>query len=109
LRADLATGLHQRRRTAGRRVGFRSDRRVCLHRTLRGYHNQELMPAAVAGGGATHTHCWIANPPKLGETPACTSSRLTACSAKGLLRTETLWVAFITIVSRMVSRRSLLA
>ena len=40
LRADLAAGLPQRRRAAGRRVGVRPDPRLRLYGALRGPHDQ---------------------------------------------------------------------
>ena len=44
--ADLAARLHQRRRAARRRIGFRPDPAVSLHRALRGHHAQGRRDAA---------------------------------------------------------------
>ena len=41
LRADLAAGLHQRRRAAGRGIRVRADPGLRLYRSLRGHHDQE--------------------------------------------------------------------
>ena len=38
--ADLAAGLHQRRRPAGRRIRLRPDPAVSLHSAVRGHHDE---------------------------------------------------------------------
>src|SRR6266852_2321288 len=45
--ADLGARLPQRRRSAGRRIGTRQDRRLPLHGALRGPHSQRRVAAGV--------------------------------------------------------------
>ena len=56
LRADLAAGLHQRRRPAGRRVGARPDRRPRLLGALRGRDAQERSKIAARRSGSRGRH-----------------------------------------------------
>ena len=73
LRADLAARLYQRRRPAGRRIRVRADRRLPLHRALRGF-DAESRPDASRRLARRRVPATSSRMRGISASPYCTAS-----------------------------------